>query len=228
MNEPVSSSDDENPPLDSLPPTVSKRQRIEPVQSVQLGRQLLQMDWIEDWLGSKSYGAPRVFDLFTLMAMMIGFALLFGGMKLIEPLLFNAMPTVLWVVTAYCMLTGLAQMFLWGGERPRLASLVAGPILWIGIGLIVVIVYQQRISQVGSSQILRQLQSFLPGGFFVICSSVVGILSGYVAGGAVAGVFLIADWIRTKVLPSRPAVIDDDSSSIWEDAHQTPERDESS
>lgn len=203
---------------DSLPPTLEKRKRIEPIASGQLSKRLFQMDWIEDWLGSKSYGAPRVFDLYTLMAIMIGFALLFGGMKLIEPLLFDSMPTVLCVVSLYCMLTGLAQMLMWGGERPRLASLAVGPMLWIFLGLTLVLVHRQSFTQVNNSQIFRQFQAMLPAGSFVLCSSVLGILSGYVAGGAVAGVFLIADWIRTKMLPQRVNSAIEDSSMIWADA----------
>ncbi len=143
--------------------------------------------WLEDTLGSESYGAPRVFDLYTLLAVTLAFALMFAFLRLIEPLLFNSLPQVAISLGTFVTLIAVAQLALWGGNKPRLASIVVGPIIWfvIGIGL--------------TSQNPRMFLS-LPAMLGLLCSTVIGLAAGYLGGAMVAGVFLLADTFRKHLV----------------------------
>lgn len=140
---------------------------------------------VEDWLGTSTYGAPRVFDLFTLLAVTLAFALLFAFMRFIEPVFPDTIPEISLALASFLTLTAIAQMVLWGGKKPRLASLVAGPINWI---LVAVILAVQA----------PRLYTRLHFSLGVLCSAVLGIFVGYLMGGLVAGVFLLADQFRRR------------------------------
>ena len=159
--------------------------------------------WIDRVIGGDSYGAPRVFDLFTLMAITLAFALLFASLRLIEPLLLiNISGVAIYLGT---FVTGIAifQLALWGGDRPRLASLVGGPFLVLGLTLAVEI-----------WQPTGRFVDFTPSVWLMrsVTALVFGIPAGYLGGAMVAGVFLIADLLRAKFLSkvSRPPNGNDD------------------
>ena len=144
-------------------------------------------------LQEKTYGAPRVFDLFTLMSITLAFGLLFGCLKA-----FDAIPEVFISVTSFVTLVAVAQMLLFGGNSPRLASLVGGPfalcVVFMGLGV------WYRV----------QLKQYIG----VLCIFPLGIPFGYLAGGLIAGVFLIADELRSKFSP--PSNPDDGTSdNLW-------------
>lgn len=124
-------------------------------------------------LREKTYGTPRVFDLFTLMAITLAFGLLFAFLKFLD-----SSAEVFLCINCFVTLVAIGQMVLFNGNSPRLASLVAGPIamnlLLVGFGI-----WSERLA----------LES-------VIYSLLLGIPAGYLAGGVVAGVFLLADELR--------------------------------
>ncbi len=142
-------------------------------------------EWLDRVLGSEGYGAPRVFDLFTLLAVTLAFALLFGGLQLLEPMLQGGVESLSIVLGVFVTGVAVFQMLLWGGKKPRLASLVAGPILWVAIFVI-----YGAIESRGRFDPLAV--------FGALCSSVLGVPAGYIGGALVAGVFLIADFLRTR------------------------------
>ncbi len=159
--------------------------------------------WIDRVIGGDSYGAPRVFDLFTLMAITLAFAMMFAMLRLVEPILMIDISGV-----AMCLgtlVTGVAifQLALWGGKRPRLASLVGGPFLVLGITLAV------RLWQHGS--VLPALTLTEAVGLSQL-ALILGLPTGYLSGAMVAGVFLIADLLRTCFLTrsGRPKIENDD------------------
>ncbi len=126
-------------------------------------------------LAEPAYGAQRVFDLFTLMAITLAFGLLFGLLKAM-----GAIPEVFFSVTAFLTFVAIGQMLFFGGTSPRLASLVGGPIA-LALTLICVSIWYGRWAI-----------------FEIVCSLPLGVPGGYLAGGMVAGVFLIADLLRSK------------------------------
>lgn len=142
-------------------------------------------DWLDRVLTSEGYGAPRVFDLFTLLAVTLAFALLFGSLQLLKPMLMGGEELLSIVIGVFVTGIAIFQMLLWGGKQPRAASLVAGPLLWFLISVVYGIVE--------SKGEFSWLHLLMP-----LCSSVMGLLAGYLGGALVAGVFLIADFLRTR------------------------------
>ncbi len=150
-------------------------------------------DWLDRILGGESYGAPRVFDLFTMLAITLAFALLFAALRMIEPLLLSSLEIVATCLGIFVTGIGLFQLALFGGKLPRLASLVAGPILWI---LMAGAIHVFSPATMNSSM----NASWIP---LVVFSSILGVPAGYLAGGMVAGVFLLADFFRIKYLKNQ-------------------------
>ncbi len=140
-------------------------------------------------LSEPAYGAKRVFDLFTLMAITLAFGLLFGAMKALD-----SIPEVFFGVTTFVTFVGIGQMLLFGGNSPRLASLVGGPIALVLTMVLLALWYGQGAV------------------WAMICSLILGVPAGYLAGGMVAGVFLIADSLRDRF--SRPVV--ENEKSFWD------------
>lgn len=131
------------------------------------------------------YGVPRVFDLFTLMAITMAFALLFALLKLVSPA-FNISATTLTIlISGYVTLIAVAQMVLFGGDNPRMASVVAGPFSLLSICM----AFWIPSSGLGVTMTLV-LSLFL--------SILFGFFLGYLSGAVVAGVLLVADGFRGR------------------------------
>lgn len=158
-------------------------------------------DWTEETLGSESYGAPRVFDLFTLLSVTLAFALLFAFLKLLEPAFSTSMPMTMFAISSFLVLTGLGQAILWNGRKPRIASLVTGPINFAIVSL---------------SLILLSSAPRSPAAMVgLVCFSISGLPLGYLAGTVVAGVFLLADKFRQRYMPAE--LQDEIPIDIWGD-----------
>ncbi len=165
-------------------------------------------DLLERLLGKESYGAPRVFDLFTMLAITLAFALMFAFLRLIEPLLMGDLEIV--AISLGTFVTGIAifQLALWEGNKPRISSLVAGPVLIFGI-LFFVGLFSPSIG------------IDLPYVLATVCLSIFGIPAGYLGGAMVAGVFLVADVFRTNFLRTKTENISQNDDAIF--VESTPE-----
>lgn len=133
---------------------------------------------------SKTYGAPRVFDLFTLLAITLAFAVLFALLGLLAPALDMSAMALTVGMGLFVAMVGLSQMWLFGSNNPRVASLISGPFAFAIILLF-------PISRATNSLMEGALASLCVGLFF-------GPVAGYLAGAVVAGVFLLADQFRNS------------------------------
>ncbi|MFO0944035.1 MAG: hypothetical protein U0930_25140 [Pirellulales bacterium] len=136
---------------------------------------------------TKAYGAPRVFDLFhavsnhACVCIVVCIVGTYGSGSGCKCHRFDA------VYQRLCDIDrSVFQMWLFGSNNPRLASLVAGPFaLMIVVGL----------SGLRSSNWEVALVS-------TFCFSLVfGAFAGYLGGAVVAGVFLMADKFRSRYMP---------------------------
>ena len=167
-------------------------------------------EWLDRILSEKTYGAPRVFDLFTLLAVTLAFALLLGALRLLQPAVAGNLAVLASVVGLF--VSGLAafQAIMWKGMRPRLASLVAGPCLM----LMLIVAFS-----------IRQPSDLLDWTIYAqaLCSAVsFGIPAGYLGGALVAGVFLLADAFRQRFMPPQgaPPANDDEIFKKDDDADE--------
>ncbi len=186
------------PPTADEPPGVVKQESKSAVAT-----QEDVFEWFANRLGSESYGAPRVFDLFTLLAVTLAFALLFALLRVAEPVLMGSLPMVAISISVFATGIAIAQLALWGGNRPRIASLAAGPGLWLLISL--ASAFPDLLRQQDPMQFIA-----------LIVLSVLGVPAGYLGGGLVAGVFLLADIFRTRFMKQEAAPTDTSSAAIWE------------
>lgn len=159
---------------------------------------------LDGMLGKESYGAPRVFDLFTLLAITLAFALLFTLLKFLQPALEFPLGDV--VLTLCCFITflALAQSLMFGGKKPRLASIYAGPIVWILTTILLSIINWRSI---------LYDPSILAG---PICTLLFSPFAGYLGGGVVAGVFLMADSFRKQIVRTDATDEEAEDDSIFE------------
>lgn len=126
-------------------------------------------------VGPKTYSVPRRYDLATLFTVSLAYALLFGAMRLM-----SAPPTLVALVALFVTVVGLAQALVLKGNWPRLASILAGYLFCLTAGVIGVVRSWSVASVVETC-------------FYALCP---GVIAGYLAGLAVAGVFLVADLVR--------------------------------
>jgi putative addiction module component (TIGR02574 family) len=129
--------------------------------------------------GSKVYAAPRRFDLATIFIVTVAYSLLFGGFSLLE-----APPAVSLAVGGFITLVGIGQALLFGGNRPRTASLVVGTVLY-------------ALSTI--AWWLMMGPRAYPTSMFLVAATYLligGAMLGYLAGVMVGGVFFLADLLR--------------------------------
>jgi len=146
------------------------------------------------------YSAPRRFDIFTLLVVTFAYAFLF--------MLTSELGTIdknlpVWISTSiglFLAYVAVAQLFLFKGQSPRLASMVAG-ITAVACWLLMFVV---RLSDP------MVAPDDLAWG--ALCSCIMGVPIGYLAGATVGGVFLVSDVLRRKVLNRQSK-----SNEIWED-----------
>ena len=129
------------------------------------------------------YGAPRVFDVYTLLAVTLAFGLLVSGLQLLQTLLITQMTEAIVAVSLFTAAIALCQAIMFGGKRPRLASLVGGPLLLVG---------SVMTASFYDGNITFALTPWL-------ALSALGVMAGYLGGAVVAGVFLVAENARRLV-----------------------------
>ena len=142
------------------------------------------------------FSVPRRFDLASVLVVTSAYAVLFAGMRLL-----NFSWLVFGSIAALLTFVAICQPLFWGGTKPREASGLAGFIFW-GVWLIAVALPSERRF------------TMLCVGLFL---SVSGGLSGYLAGVMVAGVFLVAHYLRGWIGLLRRRKVEEDRQSPWDD-----------
>ncbi len=163
------------------------------------------IDYVANSWDKEAYGVPRVFDLFTLLAVMMAWALLFAFLQMLEPLFEGELPAVALGLGCYITLIAICQVVLFRGKKPRQASILGGPPAWLLTVLVVTLAAGPRSA----------LDVFLVGVAGLVTSPI-GFLLGYLAGGMVAGVFLLADAFRKRFMDRRDeAQSEGGADAIW-------------
>ena len=129
------------------------------------------------------YSVPRRYDLTTLFAVTLAYAVLFAALRLL-----SAPPAVMLSIGGFVALVGLGQALLFKGSAPRAASMVVGFIV-CGAAPIVYVLSDPRLRRGDIEEIVAAAP----------CWAVAGTMLGYLTGAAVAGVFLVADAIRRRL-----------------------------
>jgi putative addiction module component (TIGR02574 family) len=125
----------------------------------------------------KIYSAPRRFDLATIFVVMSAYSILFAAMSGLQ-----FPPQASLMVGGFITIVGIGQAVLFGGRKPRLASVVTGLAAFL-VGLLVSLFEPRMYAR---PLILIVMSAWL----------IVGAAAGYVAGVLVGGVFLVADLLR--------------------------------
>lgn len=128
----------------------------------------------------REVGVPRRFGIGVAMIIMVMYAVLFSTLQALN---FSPVPFVL--VAAFFTVVGLGQMVLYGGNRPRAASIVAGAVFL-------------PFCCVGCAFYFEP--AFFPEAFMLALTIIplVGALCGYLAGVLTAGVFFTMDRIARR------------------------------
>lgn len=129
----------------------------------------------------KVYSAPRRFDLPTIFVVTTAYSVLFAGTSALDwPAVASA------CLAGFVTLIGLSQALLFGGKRPREASILSGAALsCVAFFAMWVINGARRYATF----------QFLTAG---AASILFGMLLGYLSGALVGGVFLVADVLRGR------------------------------
>ncbi|MCU0721479.1 MAG: hypothetical protein MUC83_17345 [Pirellula sp.] len=155
------------------------------------------------------YSAPRRFDIATIMVVTVAYAFLFmliAGIASIGATANRDSTVSLWVsaiIGLFLAYIAVAQILLFRGEAPRLASMVAG-IPAIAVWLLF---YAVRYTDPVSAPYDLAMG--------LVCSCFLGAPTGYLAGATVGGVFLIADKLRQNLLKRRKNQDDSQEEEPW-------------
>ena len=131
------------------------------------------------------YSAPRRFDLATILIVTAAYALVLGGLAS-----YNVPPFVSAYVAAFITCVGIGQALLFGGRRPRLASVLTGMAAYF-LCMLSLPFADRHFEIFGPSNLIA---------FAIMTSVMYGSILGYVAGVLVGGVFLVAEVVRTRFL----------------------------
>ncbi len=131
----------------------------------------------------KIYSAPRRFDLSTILAVTAAYSV---GLAMLRG--FDTPPPVMLYFAIFITIVGVAQAMLFGGNKPRLASVLTGIVLSF-LGMLL-------LPLVGSFHIGSFSEQIA---FALLMSVFLGPLFGYLAGTLVGGVFLVADKLRNHL-----------------------------
>ncbi|HEX5444946.1 MAG TPA: hypothetical protein VFW87_14005 [Pirellulales bacterium] len=126
------------------------------------------------------YGVPRRFGVGTMLIVTTAYGMLLAVLRLA-----GWPPGATAWILAFISLVGLGQMLLFGAKRPREASVVTGA---IGLPL--------AMFAFAMSFGFDDPHTWLAG---LVCAVPFGAAAGYLAGGVVAGVFLVMDAVEQKL-----------------------------
>ncbi len=129
------------------------------------------------------YSAPRRFDVATIMVVTLAYAVLFGLLRLLRMSL-----GAVAVIAGFVTCVGLAQALLFGGKRPRLASIVISQVYIIGVYCYAAVLWD------ASPLWLMDPMVWLVWTVIAVTAAVVGYLTGAVIG----SVFLLCDVWRGR------------------------------
>ena len=146
----------------------------------------------------KQYGVPRRFGIGTILVVTAAFAMLFALLMSL-----GASPTVVAFFSGLVFVVGVGQLWLFGGKNPRAAS------AWVGVvGLPTFSILRLSYSYVANWESPPQIMALL----LLIVSLPMGALMGYLAGGMVAGVFLIMDAVEKTFFSPVGKFIDEETA----------------
>jgi len=138
------------------------------------------------------YSVPRRYDLAAMFAISVAYALLFAMLIALD-----TPPSVIMFSGIFFTAVGISQAVLFGGEKPREASVIAGFVT----GPFLVIMFS--IVQ-GMPPAIATASA--------TCAVVCGPICGYLAGTTIGGIWLVADYLR-KWVESRQATSSDRDSN---------------
>jgi putative addiction module component (TIGR02574 family) len=138
----------------------------------------------------KLYSAPRRFDLATIFVVTAAYAIILSSLRGL-----GSPPLVVFYIAGFITLVGIGQAVLFGGTKPRLASVLTGIVAYF-VGMV-------TAPLVGHFDIGGAVEQVAVALLF---AAPVGAPLGYVAGVIVGGVFLVADAIRQ--MHTRPADVE--------------------
>lgn len=128
------------------------------------------------------FGVPRRFGIGTILIITAAFGLLLSLLQAC-----GAPTFAVWFVIIFVSLIGLGQMTLFGGDRPRKASIVTGAVCLPLMTSATVALFRSRPA--------LSFETALG----IFHSLIYGAGLGYLAGGLVAGVFLIMDALESQL-----------------------------
>ena len=146
---------------------------------------------------NEPFGVPRRFGIGTILIVTAAYGVLLAILRIAH---WDA-AAIFWAL-GFISAVGLGQMLLFNAKRPREASIVTGA----AILPVIVLVWSASVNH------YEPVASICCG---IVCSVPFGAIAGYLAGGMVAGVFLIMDAVEQalgRVFPPSDLLNGDDSS----------------
>jgi hypothetical protein len=146
-------------------------------------------------------GMPKRFSIAIMMAWLTLFALVFSLMKCVE-----APPQIFGIVTVLMLAIGLAQMWLFGGNNPRLASVLAGAVV-LSVEVVALNLATGYFIDEPSHIVLHIISSII---LIVICIPL-GAFFGYLLGTLTAGIVLTLNYLENRKAAASSAETDSDA-----------------